>query len=119
MTWVNFRCVWNWLLGAEFEVYVRGDLNTKEQEKLFTKMKAATSKERRKKYISTLFFFFFFGIGKCFSGNRRLYTYLRPLSNDKSSSRALFPLSVLLQVNTNLYVGTTLPNFITVFSLTN
>lgn len=59
MTWVNFRCVWNWLLGAEFEVYVRGDLNTKEQEKLFTKMKAATSKERRKKYISTLFFFFF------------------------------------------------------------
>lgn len=49
MTWVNFRCVWNWLLGAEFEVYVRGDLNTKEQEKLFTKMKAATSKEMRKK----------------------------------------------------------------------
>lgn len=101
---------------ASWCVYVRGDLNIKEQEKLFTKMKAATRKEMRKKIFLN---FFFFGIGKCFAGNRRLYTYLRPLSNDKPSSRALFPLSVLLQVNANLYVVTTLPNFITVFSLTN
>lgn len=68
MTWVNFRCVWNWLLGAEFEVYVRGDLNTKEQEKLFTKMKAATSKERRKKIYFYTFFFFFLELASVFQG---------------------------------------------------
>lgn len=42
---------------ASWCVYVRGDLNIKEQEKLFTKMKAATSKEMRKKIFLNFFFF--------------------------------------------------------------
>lgn len=109
MTWVSFRSVWNgcreWSLGVKrLECQRVRQINHEEGGCV------AATKEMREKSSPKLFLL---KQGSVLHRKKVVFISGTALLNDKPSLFTLFALSVHLQVNTTLYIITTLPDFTT------